>query len=1084
MHEFIRQAQRAAIVIVLVTSFSFAPIFPESALAASGGFVASAQAWVERVAGWFPGLFRKEAPPPRETFPTTITIVREEIPEPRPVWPSDASAPANAPTIIQRITEVVPGPAAIVVGVPMDLFNHQVDAIYDSMSDADSALGRRISALSEAVTTASATITNLVATTLTVSGTGTFDTASTTSLIISGASNGLLKTNASGAVSVATAGTDYENPLTFAYPFTRSSNAVSLAFGTTTANEWGALQKFTNASSTRLSAAFAEFGGTATTTFTMDGKAGVGTTSPWAQLSVNPTSANGSAPAFVIGSSTGTSLVVTNGGYVGIGTPAPTALLHLRAGTSSAAPLKLSSGGLLTAPETGSVEYDGTHFYGTVGSIRHQLDQQASLGLNSSKGVVLGDSTIASYLGQNEVGYYLLTSSDGLIGTTVTTLAQPGHTIDQQKALWTADSNKATYDWIIVQVGLNDLLYSESAATALARYQSLIDTINAEKKASAVVVVATMTPLKQRLIDLYGASNGAISYQKWLDMNVAIMGGGANAITGVQYRVHNHTTELDDGTGNLAAIYNIDNVHENNAARVIIASAWRAALNRAEYLGSVSPSDTLNYWNSNGSVTSLKSGTVGIGITTSLAKLAVKGDGASTGLLAQFSDSADTARLTLRDNGYLSVGTTSSVLPVTMQYSGTPTYRTIASNLLLKGTVAGLMMESDTGASGMYDYNGNTVFYSHSGAGNITSADIRLVINQTTGNVGIGTTSPFAKLAVTGNLAVGSAGSDTLFVDGSGRYVGIRTTAPAVPLAVNGNARFNGSVTLSANGLSAGNLATVSYDNQDLTLSTTGGTGHILFTPVGNVGIGTTSPWRKLSVTGTVGFDGLTGSTGAGSLCLDANKQVVYNSASDSCLSSTRATKHDIQDQTLDELAAVNALAPVSFVYNTGDTRTRFGFIAEDAAAVDPHLATYDANGNISGIDDRAIVSVVVGAIKQLWQYVTTRFDAQDARITELEAEVAALKDELDIDNDGNNAPSDDAPPDETPSQAPSGNDAPATDGETPDEAASPSGSETEPDQPDAGGDETQELPADGAENAVDDGSGSPSPDPLPAAES
>jgi hypothetical protein len=135
----------------------------------------------------------------------------------------------------------------------------------------------------------------------------------------------------------------------------------------------------------------------------------------------------------------------------------------------------------------------------------------------------------------------------------------------------------------------------------------------------------------------------------------------------------------------------------------------------------------------------------------------------------------------------------------------------------------------------------------------------------------------------------------------------------------------------------------------------------------GNVGIGTTTPWRTLSVTGSVGFDGLSGSVGAGSLCLSANKEVVYNAGSDSCLSSLRATKHDIKSQTADGLLMVSALSPVSFIYNNDASSTvRYGFIAEDAAAVDTHFATHDATGAISGVDDRAIISILVKAVQEL----------------------------------------------------------------------------------------------------------------------
>jgi hypothetical protein len=59
----------------------------------------------------------------------------------------------------------------------------------------------------------------------------------------------------------------------------------------------------------------------------LGGNLGVASTSPWGLLSVNPNGISG--PAFVIGSSTATKLIVTNGGNVGISTTSPGTLLSL-----------------------------------------------------------------------------------------------------------------------------------------------------------------------------------------------------------------------------------------------------------------------------------------------------------------------------------------------------------------------------------------------------------------------------------------------------------------------------------------------------------------------------------------------------------------------------------------------------------------------------------------------------------------------------------------------------------------------------------------------------------------------------------
>jgi hypothetical protein len=205
--------------------------------------------------------------------------------------------------------------------------------------------------------------------------------------------------------------------------------------------------------------------------------------------------------------------------------------------------------------------------------------------------LAIGDSTVATYAGGNQIIDYLYTSDQTTQGWTATSIAVPGHTIAQQKTTYLATANRATFDVTIVQIGLNDLDPSEAASVAIARLQDLITTINANKKVGSKILIATMLPAKQRLIDVLGSTNGLIAQQKYLDINEAIKGNGGTPITGVDYRVSHHTTLLNDGSGNLAAIYDLgDHVHENNAARTIIGHVWRDGLARLSLLDVAAPS--------------------------------------------------------------------------------------------------------------------------------------------------------------------------------------------------------------------------------------------------------------------------------------------------------------------------------------------------------------------------------------------------------------------------------------------------------------------------------------------------------------
>lgn len=74
------------------------------------------------------------------------------------------------------------------------------------------------------------------------------------------------------------------------------------------------------------------------------------------------------AGALHLGSGANIALTVATTNNFGVGLTNPTALLHIKAGTATAstAPIKLTSGTLLTVPEAGAVEFLNDKFYGTT----------------------------------------------------------------------------------------------------------------------------------------------------------------------------------------------------------------------------------------------------------------------------------------------------------------------------------------------------------------------------------------------------------------------------------------------------------------------------------------------------------------------------------------------------------------------------------------------------------------------------------------------------------------------------------------------------------------------------------------------
>ncbi|MCR4274730.1 MAG: right-handed parallel beta-helix repeat-containing protein [Candidatus Campbellbacteria bacterium] len=293
-----------------------------------------------------------------------------------------------------------------------------------------------------------------------------------------------------------------------------------------------------------------------------------------------------------------------------------------------------------------------------------------------------------------------------------------------------------------------------------------------------------------------------------------------------------------------------------------------------------------------------------------------------------------------------------------------------------------------------------------------------------TGNVGIGTTSPEATLSVKGSAGTAnifeiasSTDANILTVTGTGN-VGIGTVIPAYPLDVNGTAnvtalRFsssgnvlsaNGNVNIRAGdpsliynalnsfvGFYAGSASSIgsparkieSLDasNPQLRLTHTVGSvytdlqtnssGNLVISPTGgNVGIGTTSPWRTLSVVGTAAFSStLSAESGPDNyLCIDPTTYEITNGGTD-CGASSERFKENIIDIPYG-LADVMKLRPVSFNYKeeiNPDISPRIGFIAEDVAIIIPEVVSYEDDGvTPQGVDYNKLTALLAKAIQEL----------------------------------------------------------------------------------------------------------------------
>jgi hypothetical protein len=162
-----------------------------------------------------------------------------------------------------------------------------------------------------------------------------------------------------------------------------------------------------------------------------------------------------------------------------------------------------------------------------------------------------------------------------------------------------------------------------------------------------------------------------------------------------------------------------------------------------------------------------------------------------------------------------------------------------------------------------------------------------------------------------------------------------------------------------------------------------------------NTGFGTTTPWRTLSVDGTVGFSSnLTANTGAAaaSLCLGSNYEVTRNTDNETCIASSLRFKQNIETLTPGlALNIINQLQPVTYEFISASGKLRYGFIAEDVEKINPHLVSYDEQNLPYSVRYLDIIALNTQAIQEMDLNLQTLASTTASSTTQSESFVASF---------------------------------------------------------------------------------------------
>jgi hypothetical protein len=590
---------------------------------------------------------------------------------------------------------------------------------------------------------------------------------------------------------------------------------------------------------------------------------GIGSSTPFAKLAVNPVA--GDTNQFVVGSSTATSFIIRPNGFVGIGTASPVAPFEVSATSSSATSLlevaRLSRvGGTPGGTRSALLSFYDTD-NGTLTAAVGGLRQDAGNDYNGSLTFFTNNTGGSPASAVSSLTERMRINNLGNVGIGTTTPGQKlsvagdilGNNIIGSYFTATSTTATSTISTGGLAVGTSQFVVQQN---------------------SGRIGVGTVAPAF--LLDVNGTSRFTGTITGSADITFKTTSGNKLNVTASDDSsslVVMNTGLVGIGTSTPNAILNVNNVNAFTAttllnytdARVPFRITTRTGITNFLGVAAVGSGSTgVGFQNVSNDGTTASNialnpfgGNVGIGTTTPFAKLSVAGTGVSTGYAFAISDVASTTRFVVQDNGNVGIGTTSpeTILEIDKSTSGSVDSYVLVKNVNSQSNTGAHLALTGTGG-GKYNSiygvgDGRLFFMTNAASLSALSSDAPKAVILANGNFGIGATSPANKLDVNGSVSVygnitatNITATSTLTLSGTSINSLLSTNASGVVTATStptfGN--FNATSTTATSTISTGGL-------------TVGTSQFVVQQNSGFVGIGTLTPSQALTVVGNLRFN-------------------------------------------------------------------------------------------------------------------------------------------------------------------------------------------------------------------------------------